>query len=313
MFLPIRLPRFVTCTLRWVLVLSALAALASTVPAAVLDESGPSAYGQSPAPADGRHPAAVAADQAFFASLVHGALPAEEVLPPLLGAYAADPGDARTSLLLGTHYLRLAAMGQHGRDPHAITHLMLAERFLERACRLDPADSRIAAFLVPVQLALAEIERAGEARQAELVGELWQAYETDPEFNGFTVAMLGYQSPRGSEAFVRGLEALRGVQEKGCAEDDATCRNAPRWPHAVEGYLSFFADYELKAGEPQRARLLLDELREQPAYASWPSREMVEQRLVSFDEHTARFADGDPANDPPTAVLARGCAACHRQ
>jgi hypothetical protein len=313
MFLPIRLPRFVTCTLRWLLVLSALAALAATVPAAVLEETGQSAYGQPPAPAAERHPAAVAADQAFIASLVQGALPAEEVLPPLLGAYAADPGDARTSLLLGTHYLRLAAMGQHGRDPRAIAHLMLAERFLEHARRLDPADTRVAAFLVPVQLALADVERAGEERQAELVGELWRAYEADPEFNGFTVAMLGYQSPRGSEPFVRGLEALRAVQEQGCAEGDVTCGNAPRWPHAVEGYLSFFADYELKAGEPRRARLLLDELREQPEFSSWPYREMVEQRLASFDEHAARFADEDTENDPPTAVLARGCAACHRQ
>jgi hypothetical protein len=51
MFLPIRLPRFVTCTLRWLLVLSALAALAATVPAAVLEEIGPPAYGQDRAPA----------------------------------------------------------------------------------------------------------------------------------------------------------------------------------------------------------------------------------------------------------------------
>ncbi len=311
MFLPIRFPRFFFCVLRWAALVAVLAAIAATVPAAVMD---PADYTAAPAAAE-RHPAAVAAEEAFFGSLVHGALPAEEVLPPLLGAYAAAPGDPRTSLLLGTHYLRLAAMGQ-GSDPQAIAHLMLAERFLLSAGRLAPEDDRIASFLVPTQLALASIERvsstASEARQAELVGELMRAYEADPAFNSFTVAMIGYQSPRDSQLFTLGIEALRAVQESGCAEGDATCNNAPRWPHAVEGYLSFFADYELKAGEPQRARLLLDEVRSVPGFASWPYRELVDERLASFDDHARRFADGDEANDPPTAVLASGCAACHR-
>ena len=259
-----------------------------------------------------RHPAAVAAEQAFFASLVHGAMPPQEALAPLLGAFASDPQDARTCLLLGAHYLRLASMsGDH--DASAIADLMLAERFLLRAHELDPADARSQAFLAPVQLALASIERAGEARRAEVLAELDRAYREDPAFSSFVVAMIGYQSPRQSALFARGLEALRAVQSNGCEEGDATCANGPRWPHNVEGYLAFFADYELKAGNPERARLLLDEVARGDSFATWPYRDFVTRRLADFDADAQRFSDDDPANDPPTAVLVRGCAACHRE
>lgn len=307
-----------TAALLLALVVAAIVVPAA-VPAAVAPPEAGAASPSDPAAAEvptgppseaQRHPAALAAEQAFFASFVHHGPSAAEVVAPLLGAYASDPDDPRTHLLLGANYLRMAARGGNG-DPTALEHLVLAERFLDRAAELAPDDHRIASFLVPVRLALAEVEGRDE-RHRDLVGDLMAAYEADPAFNSFSVAMLGYQSPRGSAMFERGLAALRRVEAMDCEGEDPTCGNGPRWPHAVEGYLSFFADYELKAGEPERARHLLDEMRSRPSYESWPYRELAEARLASFDEHAERLADTDPDNDPGTVVLQRGCAACHR-
>lgn len=255
-----------------------------------------------------RHPAAVGAEQAFFAAFNHHAMPPEQVLTPLMGAYASDPADPRTNLFLGATHLWIAAKSR-GRNPRVIENLLLAERFFERAQTLAPDDPRIASFLTPVRLSLDGIERRG--RRDEIVRDLWAAYARDPAFNSFGVALLGFQSPRGSEDFRRGLEALRAVEAAGCEDGDPTCRNTPRWPHNVEGFVSFYADYELKAGNREAARRLLDEAVAEPSFASWPFRDVVEARLADLDGHAARFADDDPDNDPQPAAIARGCAACH--
>lgn len=256
-----------------------------------------------------RHPAAAGAEQAFFAAFNQGAMPPEQALTPLMGAYATDPVDPRTNLLLGATHLWIAAKSQK-RDPRVIENLLLAERFLERAQELAPDDARIATFLTPVRLSLNDIERRGQ--RDEILAALWDAYDREPEFNSFMVAMLGFQSPRDSETFRRGLEALHQVDATGCAADDPTCRNTPHWPHNVEGFVSFYADYEMKAGHREAARRLLTEVTEEPSFAAWPYRDQVEERLADFDGYAARFGDDDPANDPQPVALSRGCAACHR-
>jgi hypothetical protein len=260
----------------------------------------------------GRSPFAVAAEKGFFQTF-NGGAPGDRSAPLrlLMAAYATDPKDSRTNLLLGLDHLWMAAEG--GRtDPRVIEDLMLADRFLARAQTLDPLDQRIPSWRVPVRMSLATIERE-PARQKEIVGELLAAYEKSPNFHSFSVALLGFGNPKGSPEFQRGLAALQRV--KGCGEEDAACQDRPRWPHNREGFITFHADYELKAGHPDRAAELLRVAQAEPGYPSWPFRGEVEDRLKNLDLYAKLYADADPGNDPPMLMASeRGgiCQTCHR-
>lgn len=288
--------------LRLVGTLLALLAAGGALAAATAAAPAPS----TPAPA--RHPAAVAAEEAFFAAFVGGG-PREAPLVPLLGAWAAAPDDARTNLLLGLDHLWIAAEGED-RDPRLIEHLLLAELFLTRARELDPADERIASWLMPARLALADLRR-DPAAAAAAREELLAAYRRDPAFHGFTVAMLGFGHRAGTPAFARGLAALDEVAASGCAEGDPTCENRRRWPHNVEAYLTFSSDYRLKAGDREGAAALLAEAGALPSYAEWPFRGEAEARLAALDERAALYANADPADDPPSLFASHGCRSCH--
>lgn len=138
-------------------------------PAAVAPKAEP------PEAAAERHPLAVRAEVRFFEILNHRPQDRSAALGDLMAAYAADPDDARTNLWLGLNHLWLAAEGDRT-DPRVIENLILAERFLDRARKLDPGDGRIPSWLVPTRRALARIERAPE-RTRGLDAELAAAYE----------------------------------------------------------------------------------------------------------------------------------------
>lgn len=259
----------------------------------------------------GRAPVAVAAEKGFFQAF-NGGAPADRSAPLrlLMAAYATDPNDSRTNLLLGLDHLWMAAEG--GRtDPRVIADLMLADRFLARAQTLDPLDQRIPSWRVPVRLSLAAIERE-PGRQKEIVGDLLAAYEKSPNFHSFTVALLGYGNPKDSPEFQRGLAVLDKVK---CGEGEDACQDRPRWPHNREGFITFRADYELKAGHRDRAAELLHKVQAEPGYATWPFRGEVEDRLKNLDRYAGLYADADPRNDPPMLMASEKgtvCQTCHR-
>lgn len=261
--------------------------------------------------AAGRHPTALAAEARFFAVFNHGA-PREREAPlrELMIAFLSDPSDGRTALLLGLNHLWIAAEGDRT-NPRVVENLLLAERFLATAQTLAPNDRRVPSWLVPTRLALADLERRPELRES-LIAELLAEYELDREFHAFSVAMLGFDEPRGSVDFQRGLDALRGVAAE-CAVDDVTCQNTERWPHNIEAYLTFVADYELKAGELDRSRELLAEARAVPSFTSWPLATEVDDRLANLELYANLYADSDHGNDPPSILsAARGaCGSCH--
>jgi hypothetical protein len=288
-----------------VLAVSVLAAGRSIADTAVGTDASDAA---APAPAP-RHPAAVAAEEAFFAAFNNGGR-RDAPLRPLMQAWAADPTDARTNLLLGLDHLWLAAEGDRT-DARVIEHLLLAELFLARAQELDPADDRIPSWLVPTRLALADIRRDTAGAEA-IREELLAAYRRDPAFHGFSVALLGFSAAPGTPEFERGRRALEEVGAAGCSENDPTCANHPRWPHNVEGYLTFWADYRLKAGNRQGAAELLAAVQAYPSYPEWPFREEAEDRLVNLELYAGLYANDDPGDDPPSIVESHTCGSCHR-
>ncbi len=263
----------------------------------------------------GRQPRAEQAEARFFEvfSGRHGdrLLDRSAALNELKIAYLSDPSDPRTALLLGLNYLWLVAEGDRT-DLRTIDFLVLAEHFLERAQRLAPDDHRIPSWLVPTQQGLASIDR-DKARAGELEVELLAAYAEDPDFHSFSLALADFGSPRGSEQFTSGLEALRN-SETTCPDDDPTCNNAPRWAHNVEGFLTFLADYELKAGNRAAARRVLEEVQSNPGYATWPYRAEVEDRRANLERYAELYANGDPTDDPSALVIntRHSCQVCHR-
>jgi hypothetical protein len=260
----------------------------------------------------GRHPIAEKAEAAFFATFngFQGEEPAKSAtLRPLLGALASDPTDARTLLLLGLNHLWIVAEGDRN-DPVALEHLFLAERYLARAQELDPKDRRIPSWLVPVRLSIAGIERQ-QGRYPEILRDLQAAYAEDPIFHSFSVGLLGIAEPKTSPAFTQGLAALRATV--GTCDADPSCENTPRWPHNREGFLTFFADYELRAGNVDQARELLLKVRQEPDYPRWPFKAEAEDRWNNLERYASLYANQDPGDDPPHLMQNRiSCQACHR-
>lgn len=261
----------------------------------------------------GRHPLAEKAEASFFATFNGNPQQKDAPLRPLLAAALTDPADARSRLLLGLNHLWIAAEGDK-RDPLVLEHLMLAERYLARAEQLDPKDRRIPSWLVPVRLSLAGFD-GRKAQQEEVLRDLFAAYAEDPSFHSFTVALVGMGSDRSSPEFRRGLEALRSTTST-CAADteDPSCKNRPRWPHNQEAYLTFFADYELEAGQVDRARELLLRARQNPDYPLWPFRQELEDRLKNLEARAALYANADPGDDPRHLMSVSGslaCQSCH--
>lgn len=265
----------------------------------------------------GRRPIAEKAEAGFFAAFngFHGEEKGKSApLRDLLAALATDPADARTHLLLGLNHLWIAAEGDRT-DPRVLEHLFLAERYLARAQELDPQDRRIPSWLVPVRLSLARIE-GREDRAEEILRDLRSAYAEDPTFHSFTVAMLGIAEPRTSPAFQQGLAALRSTVDRCPAAPgtDPSCENTPRWPHNREAYLTFFADYELKAGNVDRARELLLKVRQYPDAARWPFRAEAEDRWKNLERYASLYANQDPGDDPPHLMSGHNrisCQSCH--
>jgi hypothetical protein len=258
-----------------------------------------------------RAPVARGAESQFFQTFNGGGPDPAAPLTLLMAAYATDPKDARTNLLLGLNHLWLAAEGGHS-NPRTIEDLILAERFLARAQSLAPGDDRIASWLAPARMSLAGIEREPERRQ-EIYGQMLAAYGKDPDFHSFSVGLLGFSGPRDSREFQGGLEAVRRTAGCGAGNDD--CQNRPRWPHNREAFKTFRADYELKAGHPDRAAELLRAVQAEPDYPAWPFRRKVEDRLKNLDAYGKLYANDDPGDDPPMLMALEGgiaCQSCHR-
>src|SRR5258706_13819226 len=147
------------------------------------------------------------AEASFFALLNDSQGSQADVLRDLTTAYAIDPTDARTLVLLGLDHLWMAAEGDQ-RDPMTIQHLVLADHFFSRAQTVNPQDDRIPSWLGPTRIILAGVERR-PAVMKETYASLRAAYEKRPAFHSFSLALVNSRTKPDSPEFKEGLEALR--------------------------------------------------------------------------------------------------------
>ena len=107
----------------------------------------------------------------------------------------------------------------------------------------------------------------------------------------------------GVAEFREGLAGLRALLA--CSDDDPTAQNRPRWPHNVEGTLLLVTDYELRAGNPERARATIDRIRAQPSYATWPYQSDLDLRVSQLES-------GSPPAASSEWLPGHSCQVCHR-
>ena len=267
---------------------------------------------KKPTESSERSPVVVRAETAFFEALNDGTRTRKSALGALRNAVASQPTDARANLLLGLGYLWSAVEGDRARA-ETIDSLVLSRYYLERAQAHDPTDGRIPSWLSPVRIALSTIHRNpadGKAAYDDLV----RAFEEDPNFHSFSMGLMNFPEPIDSERFATGLAAIRSAV--GCVEsDDPTCGNLPRWPHNIEGFSLALGDYELKAGEIERARELFENARTLDSYESWALKEEVEHRLSNLEDYSTRWRNDDKTDDPQATMInsRESCRGCHQR
>ena len=279
----------------------------------------------------------------FLASLNAGKyenLP--EAFRLLTAAYLQNPRDAAISFHLGMAHLWKVSERSRSpeRDPTITDHLILADKYLSEAHRLDPSDPRIPGFEGSVKMALGSIhqDEALKRRGYFMLKDGMTAY---PEFNFFTMSFVLSNAPRADPKFedavdyawknielcvgrpvertvagVRSLgDSLRGAMSPAAAvpggSDDRACRNPPTAPHNVEGFLLHMGDILVKKGDVETAREVYRLARVAPTYADWPYGSVLDARIEQADSRARSFASGTKPEPELMFQSPYGCVGCH--
>jgi hypothetical protein len=276
-------------------------------------------------------PPAVAAFRDAFETQRYDLVPA---LAAQLSAAAADaPEDPELALTLGlVHLWGAAEVGRIGGDAgREATHALEALTRLEHARTVAPDDARIDGFIGAVRMRIG-LETGNADLVARGLAEIAAGAARHPEFNEFVLLLVLSRLPRDDARFAGAFAATRRTMEAcnlpvteetpslaldrqpvGITGPDRVCWNGPRALHNFEGTWLFVGDLYVKGGRPDLARALYANARTFPeSFATWGFHELLDERIERADEHAARFADADPANDPEmVADSPVQCAVCH--
>ena len=243
---------------------------------------------------------------ALFSRVLNG----ERALRPralsaLAGAIDRRPDDARAHLWFG-----LANM--HGFiQTRELPYAIRATRALERAVELDPSDTSAEGWRAFWAYGVAEAR--GE-ELAEPRAELLAAARADPRFTPFLAAVALADLPLESGYPARTLPPLEAIED--CGDGTSwSCRRAPLFPHAAEGYHVTVGDLKVRLGDLEGGRASYARALEMPAVDRWPHREAFDAWVEAAPERARRLTDDDPSNDPAIFFASgdRACAACHER
>jgi hypothetical protein len=248
------------------------------------------------------------------------------------------------AFLLGmSHLWRVAERFREARqDPTITDQLILADKYLSEARRLDPKDFRIPGFEGSVKMALGSIHQ-DEALKREGYFILKDGMRRYPEFNLFTMSFVLANAPREDQKFAdaveyawKNVEVCVGHRVGRAAADvaalsasmrntlspsaqiaggssDRACRNPPAAPHNMEGFFLHMGDLLVKKGDVDTAREIYKLARIAPTYAAWPHAEVLEKRIEQAPERARLWAEGVK---PPPEILFQSsiaCVACHQE
>jgi hypothetical protein len=148
--------------------------------------------------------------------------------------------------------------------------------------------------------------------------EIALAAAANPLFNTFIP--LGSLPPIAMPGDADYTEVLRLLDEyfpqaaAQCGTQEEICFNAGMAPHNLEGTFTMFGDVYTKGQRLEQARTFYGNAIATGELTGWgtPFLEAARERLATVEERAARWADADPANDPPLLGVANGtCAYCH--
>jgi hypothetical protein len=265
-----------------------------------------------------------------------------EALRLLTAAYLQNPRDPSVSFLLGmAHLWRVAERFRESKqDPTITDDLILADKYLSEARKLDPKDFRIPGFEGSVKMALGSIHQ-DEALKREGYFILKDAVRAYPEFNFFTMSFVLSNVPREDPKFAdaidyawRNIEVCVGHKVGRTAADvaqlaeefrkslspaaqiaggshDRACRNPPTAPHNMEGFLLHMGDLLVKKGDVDAGRGIYGLAKLSPSYSSWPYGEILDKRIATAPERAAAFAAGTKPQPEMMFQSPYACVGCH--
>jgi hypothetical protein len=145
----------------------------------------------------------------------------------------------------------------------------------------------------------------------ETYAALRGAYEKRPAFHSFSLALVNSRTKPDSPEFKEGLEALRQAYATDCyGRKDVACGDAPRWPHNVEGFGLFTAQYEAKAGNLPRAAELIARIKARPEFATW-SKQKEALDLEAKVEAARKSSSAASFASTTPGMTCQGCHGAH--
>ncbi len=277
------------------------------------------------------------ADDVFWRTLNAGAyddIPA--ALSAMTAAYLEDPNDAVTAARVGwLRIWRIAELARLASPPPGLPDdAVLARKYFEEAVRLDPSDARYRGFYASALMIEGTIHKDEKLRRQGYFA-LREAVAAWPEFNLFTAGYVASGQPHDSERFHdglasqwRALDACVGETVDRRRLDYApfmrlqttdgpkrVCWNSAIAPHNFEGFLLNLGDMLVKAGEPDRAIVVYGNARHAAAYATWPYRDVLEDRMRNAARYVELFRATAPAPEAPAIMFHSrfACVACHQR
>ncbi len=265
-----------------------------------------------------------------------------EALRLLTAAYLENPRDPSVAFLLGmAHLWKVAERSREPqRDPTITDHLILADKYLTEAHRLNPTDFRIPGFEGSVKMALGSIHQ-DERIKREGYFILKDGMKRYPEFNFFTMSFVLANAPREDPKFADAVEyAWKNVEicvghkvgrtasdVARLAEDlrtalspsaaiaggskDRACMNPPTAPHNMEGFLLHMGDLVVKKGDVESGREIYKLARLSPTYPAWPYGDVLDKRITEAEERARLFASGAKPEPELMFNSAYACVGCH--
>ncbi len=271
---------------------------------------------------------AVAAIRAAFRDNAYGDYPTlVKGIDTAAKGYPEDATIARYAAIL-----RLWRLTEAGRDP-ALDLLELAPVLLEARSRFEtarqlaPNDGRLVGWSAAITLRAGQL--LGSATQiATGKQELEASIPTYPGFNLFVQGSTYAALPRTDADFAQAADKIY-ESFKTCGYDldrdnpvlpaapnaavtSSVCSASSYAPHPLEGMSLNLGDALVKAGKPQVAKAAYKNAMTSAAYASWPYRALLEQRIANAEANAASFDDADAANDFKVPIEEGNfCVGCH--
>lgn len=283
-----------------------------------------------------RSPKALAADSLFWRIFHGGAYhQLDQALQAITGAYLDNPRDATTaSHAAFLHTWASAEASRLDAIPATITnHMALARKYFHESVTLFPDDARTVGFLGGTTVGEGTID-GDEKKIRRGYYTLRDGIKAWPEFNLFTAGYVLSQLPADNARYKEGLEYQWELLDlcTGATLDrqnpdyapymkletregpKRACWNSWIAPYNFEGTMLNFGDMLVKSGDWQTAQKVYAIARLTSSYASWPYRDVLEERILRAQDNVALF--NGPRFGGANGLMIRSrfaCMACHEE